>query len=139
MAVKKKKVVKRTLNKTVKRSDWEINNELISDAFFKEVITHKKFPTYAKIAKITNLNPKTVERHLRGYIDDNGKERTIFEDLKVKMAALKDKVMFTLAIKAIEGKDPQWMKLFFEVTTEEKPKDNSGTTIIINGIPITQK
>lgn len=105
---------------------WEINNELISDAFFKSILANKKFPTYQAIATKLGLDEKTVRRHLQ--------ETEMFEDIKLKMKALKDKAMLTLAVKAIKGESHHWTRLFFEVTDEIKGKDNN-ITIFINGKP----
>lgn len=121
---KKKARKKAPAKKKPKNNDWEMNNELISEAFFNSIIKNKKFPTYAGIARQLGLNEKTVRRHLS--------ETGMFEDLKIKMNALKDKALLTLAIKAIKGDSHHWTRLFFEVTEEIKPKDNT-TTIIING------
>lgn len=107
-----------------KRSDWEINNELISEAFFNSILKNKKFPTYAGIARHLNLDEKTIRRHLH--------EEDMFEDLKVKMRAIKNKALLTLSMKAIKGDSHHWTRLFFEVTDEIKSKDNN-ITIFING------
>lgn len=107
-----------------RNKDWEINNELISEAFFKSILKNKKFPTYQSIAEELGLNEKTVRRHLQ---DDE-----MFEDLKIKMRAIKNKALLTLGIKAIKGDSHHWTRLFFEVTDEIKSKD-SNITIFING------
>lgn len=107
-----------------KRKDWEINNELISEAFFSSILKDKKFPSYTALAKKLNLNEKTVRRHFQ--------EHEMFEDLKIKLRALKDKALLTLAVKAIKGDSHHWSRLFFEVTDEVKSKD-SNLTIYING------
>jgi len=107
-----------------KRSDWEINNELISEAFFNSILKNKKFPTYAGIGKQLSLDEKTIRRHLQ--------EEDMFEDLKIKMRAIKNKALLTLSMKAIKGESHHWTRLFFEVTDEIKAKDNN-ITIFING------
>ena len=113
------------INGEIKRKkDWEVNNELISEAFFKSILKNKKFPTYQAIARELNLSEKTVRRHLH--------DTDMFEDLKVKMRAIKNKAMLTLAVKAIKGESHHWTRLFFEVTDEIKSKDNN-ITIFING------
>jgi predicted transcriptional regulator len=112
------------LAKEKRNKDWEVNNELISEAFFTSILKNKKFPTYAAIAKQLGLNEKTVRRHLQ---DDE-----MFEDLKVKMRAIKNKALLTLAVKAIKGDSHHWTRLFFEVTDEIKSKENN-ITITING------
>ena len=113
------------INGEIKRKkDWEVNNELISEAFFKSILKNKKFPTYQAIARELNLSEKTVRRHLQ--------DTDMFEDLKVKMRAIKNKAMLTLAVKAIKGESHHWTRLFFEVTDEIKAKDNN-ITIFING------
>ena len=113
------------INGEIKRNkDWEVNNELISEAFFKSILKNKKFPTYQAIARELNLSEKTVRRHLQ--------DTDMFEDLKVKMRAIKNKAMLTLAVKAIKGESHHWTRLFFEVTDEIKSKDNN-ITIFING------
>jgi hypothetical protein len=109
-----------------KRRDWEIHNDLISEAFFTSILKNKKFPTYQSIANQLDLDVKTVQRHLK---DDE-----MFEDLKVKLNALKSKALLTLAMKAIKGDSHHWTRLFFEVTEEVKGKDNN-ITIFINGKP----
>jgi hypothetical protein len=130
MAVKaKKKRVQKKRQPNVsaeekRRKDWETNNELISEAFFTAVVTHKKFPTYESLAKKLKLDERTVRRHLG---DDE-----MFQDLKVKLRALKNKALLTLAIKAIKGDSHHWSRLFFEVTDEVKEKDQN-ITINING------
>ena len=101
-----------------------MNNELISEAFFTAVVKNRKFPTYEGLAKTLGLNEKTVRRHLQ--------DEEMFEDLKVKLRALKNKALLTLAIKAIKGDSHHWSRLFFEVTDEVKSKDNS-VTVYING------
>jgi AcrR family transcriptional regulator len=106
--------------------DWEVNNELISEAFFNSILKNKKFPTYAAIAKQLGMNERTVRRHLQ--------DEEMFEDLKVKMRAIKNKALLTLAMKAIKGDSHHWTRLFFEVTDEIKNKD-SNITIFINGKP----
>jgi predicted transcriptional regulator len=110
--------------KAKRNKDWEVNNELISEAFFNSILKNKKFPTYSAIAKQLNLSEKTVRRHLQ---DDE-----MFEDLKVKMRAIKNKALLTLGMKAIKGDNVNWTRLFFEVTDEIKSKD-SNITIFING------
>lgn len=107
-----------------KRKDWEINNELISEAFFSSVLKNKKFPTYTALAKQLGMNECTIRRHL--------KDEDMFDELKVKLRALKNKALLTVAIKAIKGDDVNWAKLFFEVTDEVKDKESS-ITINING------
>lgn len=107
------------------RADWEMNNELISEAFFNYVLRQKKFPTYAQIAKAVNLNEKTVRRHFT--------ETDMFQDMKSKLNALKNKALMTLAMKAIKGESHHWSRLFFEVTDEVKKPNETGTTIIIQG------
>jgi predicted transcriptional regulator len=110
--------------KARRNKDWEVNNELISDAFFNSILKNKKFPTYAAIAKQLGLNEKTVRRHLQ--------DEEMFEDLKVKMRAIKNKALLTLGMKAIKGDNVNWTRLFFEVTDEIKSKENN-ITIFING------
>lgn len=107
-----------------KRRDWEINNELISEAFFTSVLKNKKFPTYTALAKQLGMNECTIRRHL--------KDEAMFDELKIKLRALKNKALLTVAINAIKGKDVNWAKLFFEVTDEVKDKEQS-VTIFING------
>lgn len=134
MAKAKRQPTKKPLRKRIakpaitedekKRRDWEMNNELISEAFFTAVVKNRKFPTYEGLAKTLGLNEKTVRRHLQ--------DEEMFEDLKVKLRALKNKALLTLAIKAIKGDSHHWSRLFFEVTDEVKSKDNS-LTIYING------
>lgn len=110
-----------------RKVDWEHNNEIISEAFFSLVLQKKKYPTYKAIAEKTGLSIKTVERHL--------KDSDMFEDLKIKMRALKDKALLTLAVKAIKGESHHWSRLFFEVMDEVKAKDTD-INITINGKPI---
>ena len=105
-----------------RNKDWEVNNELISEAFFKSILKNKKFPTYAAIGKELKLSEKTVRRHLQ---DDE-----MFEDLKIKMRSIKNKALMTLAMKAIKGESHHWTRLFFEVTDEIKAKDNNITNFI---------
>lgn len=130
MATKaKKKAAKKKSKPSVsaeekRRADWEINNELISEAFFTAVVRHRKFPTYQALANKLKLDEKTVRRHLS---DDE-----MFQDLKIKLRALKNKAMLTLAVKAIKGESHHWSRLFFEVTDEVKSKDQN-LTIYING------
>lgn len=133
-AIKKKSVIKKGPVKRKKpsetadekkRREWEINNELISEEFFSSVLKNKKFPTYQSIATKLGLNEKTVRRHLQ---DDE-----MFQDLKIKLRALKNKALLTLAIKAIKGDSHQWSRLFFEVTDEVKKTDDKNITINING------
>ena len=107
-----------------KRADWEMNNELISEAFFSSILKNKRFPTYTGIARQLGLDEKTIRRHLQ----DEG----MFEDLKLKMRAIKNKALLTLSMKAIKGDSHHWTRLFFEVTDEIKSKDNN-ITIFING------
>ena len=134
MAVRaKKKPIRKKQRRNVKpddkrRTDWEINNELISEAFFSAVVRKKKFPTYESLARQLKLDEKTIRRHLQ---DDE-----MFQDLKVKLRALKNKALLTLAIKAIKGDSHHWSRLFFEVTDEVKDKDQN-ITININGKKVT--
>lgn len=137
----KKKVVKKPVKKAApkqskqtpeekRRAEWEVNNQLISEAFFASVLKNKKFPTYISIAKTVKLDEKTVRRHLQ--------DTNMFEDLLIKMRALKDKALLTLAIKAIKGDSHHWTKLFFEVMGEITPAENvvihdDSITINING------
>lgn len=118
------KATSKAKGETKRNKDWEVNNELISEAFFKSILKNKKFPTYQAIARELNLSEKTVRRHLQ--------DTDMFEDLKVKMRAIKNKAMLTLAVKAIKGESHHWTRLFFEVTDEIKSKDNN-ITIFING------
>jgi hypothetical protein len=111
-----------------KSREWEINNELISEAFFTSILKNKKFPTYQSIATQLHLSVKTVQRHLQ--------EDEMFEDLKTKLKALKNKALLTLALKAIKGDSHHWSRLFFEVTDDVKDKNkDSSVTIYINGKP----
>lgn len=108
-----------------KRRDWEINNELISEEFYSHVLKYKKFPTYSALAKKLNLNEKTIRRHLA--------EAEMFDDLKVKLRALKNKALLTLAVKAMKGDNVNWSRLFFEVTEDVKKQEEKVVTIYING------
>lgn len=127
MSTKKAKpVVKETEEEKI-RKDWEANHELISEAFFAAVLSKKKLPSYEYLAKQTKLSSKTIMRHL--------KDGDMFEDMKIKLNALKDKALLTLAVKAINGDSHHWARLFFEVTEEVKTKDNN-ITIYVNGKPV---
>jgi len=119
----KAKSVKQTAEEK-RRREWEINNELISEAFFKSILENKKFPTYESIAQKLKINERTVRRHLQ--------ENEMFEDLKLKLRALKNKALLTLAVKAIKGESHHWTRLFFEVTDDVKKEDKT-ITINING------
>lgn len=121
-----KRAKKQAVDEFKRNRQWEINNDLISDAFFKAILANKKFPTYQAIATKIGLDEKTVRRHLQ--------ETEMFQDIKDKMKALKDKALLTLAVKAIKGESHHWTRLFFEVTDEIKGKDTN-MTIIINGKP----
>lgn len=107
-----------------RRSDWEVNNELISQEFFTSILRNKKFPTYVALAKKLKMDERTVRRHFQ--------DNDMFEDLKIKLRALKDKALLTLAVKAVKGESHHWSRLFFEVTDEVKDKDQN-ITIYING------
>ena len=139
-AAKKKSVVKKTTKKksvttkTVappmsedekRRADWEVNNELISEAFFTSILRNKKFPTYQSIADKLGLDVKTVQRHLK---DDE-----MFDELKIKMRALSNKAFLTLGIKAMQGTSHHWSRLFFEVMDEVKGKDQTPVVVNNNG------
>lgn len=123
-AVPKSKGRSQSDKKEKKRRDWEVNNELIGDAFFEYIFKYKKFPTYEGLGRTLKLDEKTIRRHLN--------EDAMFEDLKVKMRALKSKALITLGIKAMKGDSHHWTRLFFEVTDEVGSKDRS-VIINING------
>jgi hypothetical protein len=102
-----------------RQADWEINQELISTAYFKYILKNKKYPTYAKLAKEVNLCDRTVRRHL--------KETDLFGDMKLKLSALREQSLLTIGIKAIQGKSVAWSKLFHEIVDGVDEDDNKKT------------
>jgi DNA-binding CsgD family transcriptional regulator len=100
-----------------KRIDWEINNELISKEFFEVLIKKQKMPTYVEIAKKLNMNERTVRRHFA--------DTKMFDDMKTRMQAVKEKVLLTLSVKAIKGESHHFVRLFFEVVDGLGNKDKN--------------
>lgn len=68
-------------------------------------------PTYTEIAGLTDLSTKTIQRHFE--------DPQILYASSVKLRALRDKAMLTVAIKAVGGKSVAWAKLFLEATEAE--------------------
>ncbi len=103
-----------------RQTDWEINQELISTAYFKYILKNKKYPTYAKLAKELNLNERTIRRHLQ--------ETDLFGDLKLKLSALREQSLLAIGIKAIQGKSVAWSKLFHEIVDSIGDEDKKANT-----------
>lgn len=108
-----------------RQKDWEVNHELICEAFFSFVLKNKKYPTYATLAKQTNLNERTIRRHLQ--------DTDIFGDLKLKLKAMSERSLITIGIKAVKGESVAWSKLFHEIVDGVGGEKEQSITINING------
>lgn len=117
---------KRSKSDKRRRLDWEVNHELISQAFFDLVAKEKKFPSHVSIAKATGLSIETIKRHLN--------DEEAFEEMNKKLRAIKDRALMTLAAKAMKGESVQWMRLFFDVVDG---LDKGGSTSIeVKGVKV---
>lgn len=108
-----------------RQKQWEVNHELICEAFFSYVLKYKKYPTYTKLAKQTNLNEKTIRRHLQ--------DTDTFGDLKLKLKAMSERSLITIGIKAVKGESVAWSKLFHEIVDGVGGDRSNTITINING------
>lgn len=94
-----------------KRLDWEVNHEAITTAFYSILVKKKRMPTYTEIAAQIGLSTKTIARHFE--------DPEILESARVKLRALRDRALITVAVKAISGKSVWWSKLFLDATEGE--------------------
>jgi hypothetical protein len=99
-----------------RQSSWEVNQELISTAYFKYILKNKKYPTYTKLAAELKLSERTIRRHLQ--------DTDIFGDMKLKLSALREQSLLAIGIKAIQGKSVAWSKLFHEIVDNIGDEDN---------------
>lgn len=100
-APKSTQKVARSRNKT-----WQANDALLRDAYINLLVANKKSPTIRMLANETNLNFKTIVKHLKS-ID--------FEtDIKPKHRLMSDAVVSALGMQAMKGKAPE-AKLFLQV------------------------
>ncbi len=102
-----------------KRKDWEVNNSMISKAVFDLIKKKLKMPTYQEIANRTGLATRTVKRHM---------EEVDFKDITQKFRANSEMVLLKLFQKAMEGKSPRYMELWFKVVEDLDSKKHVDLT-----------
>lgn len=90
-----------------RRIDWQLNNDVIGQAFFQHILKNKKFPTYTALARATRFNERTIRRHFEN--------SDILGDQELMMKSLRDKSLMTIAVKAMQGKSVVWNRLFHEI------------------------
>lgn len=108
-----KKQGKKVNTNVTNRSDWQGNNILISDCYFKYLKEKKRIPTYAEIATDTRLSKMTVRRHI---------EALDFEKLAKTYKPLTESVMIKHFTEILTKGNPQLVKLWYEVIEQVKTK-----------------
>ena len=129
----RKRLKKKTTKKKPARHDWEMNQEAISQSFWKlaTVPGKLKMPTILEIAEDTGLNRKTIERHLE------------FLDLKKHMQKLRcveDKMLIVFMNKVMKSNNDKMWDLYFSVTNpnfSRKTTSESKVDLTSGGKPIT--
>lgn len=104
------------------RNVYEDNHAKITAAFKAFALEHKKVPTQAQLAKLTELHPDTIYRHFKNYS---------FKDRKEKFKALTDDVIIALYTMATVDKIPRAAELYMryvegigdKTTITIKPED----------------
>ena len=113
---------------TGRRTDWEVNDQLISQTFAELLLKNGKMPTYAAIGRELGIDEKKVERHLK---------EVDFTKRFQKFRSASDKVLINLFKQCATGKNPLMIKLWlelFEGLGEKKKVD-----ITSGGEPLTIK
>lgn len=113
-----------------KRKDWEVNQGLISNAVFVLIKKKMKMPSYQDIAEHTGLAKRTVQRHM---------EEVSFDDFTQKFRANSEMVLLKLFQRAMEGKSPRFMELWFKVVEGVDSKKHIDVTTMGESITPTQK
>ena len=98
-------MAKKELPESNKNITWDLNHQIIRDAYVKLIGSFKRKPTYQEVSNDCNLSIKTIKKHI---------DTLKFDPLKHPLRILTDDVILAIAASARNGSSAS-QKLFMQI------------------------
>ena len=98
-------MAKEELPKSTKNITWEINHQIIRDAYVTLIAELERKPTYQEVSDHCNLSIKTIKKHI---------DELKFNPVKSPLRILTEDVIMSIANSALEGSHGSqklWMQI----------------------------
>ena len=98
-------MAKEKLSESCKNITWEINHQIIRDAYVTLIAELERKPTYQEVSDHCNLSIKTIKKHI---------DELKFNPVKSPLRILTEDVIMSIANSALEGSHGSqklWMQI----------------------------